>query len=123
MLVSECSANPYSFRPPDAATSNAAPSAGGEAAEHADLGALGGSSQPALPVRPALPAAADLTQRLRVLGRGAVGGGLLGLAHQIGDLVVADARPGHHARRCAIAAAPDDRDDGEPARDRRRRWW
>ena len=54
VLVTECSANPYSFRPADGAASNALAERAGEAAEHPDLGA-GHRIIPARPAAGALP--------------------------------------------------------------------
>src|SRR6185437_9967221 len=98
VLVSECSAYPYSFRPA-AAARLVVPA--GLAGLRAVLGAerlrVAGPEQP-----------------LRILGRGVLARGRLGRGNDVRHLVRTHAVPGHHAGLRAASAAGD-RDDGQPA--------
>ncbi len=94
MQVSECSAKPYSFRPAARGGAERLAERPARRPENADPGAAGGSSQP----RRSGGTAGGVTSGSASWRGGAAGGGLLGLPHDVGDLVVPDARPGHHAR-------------------------
>ena len=86
----------------------------GEGPEYSEFGGCCRISKPTFIFRTAVAVSAD--QIARVLGGRGLGGGLLGLPHDVFDLIRPDPGPGDDADPRRAARAPVDRDHGEAAR-------